>query len=145
MVGLQADLIRVLEDLPQTASVAHTGCIPIKGDLLNSQYTTWDHDPKAVAINALDFYWDPVTWLFPPVPLIPLALERVLQQQIMAIQICLGWTGATWWPHLVKLRKEMAPIYLPVSVDCLNFHKWSKEELPNLNQFYAFLISRKDI
>ena len=26
-----------------------------------SRYMTWDQDPHAVAINALDFYWDPVT------------------------------------------------------------------------------------
>ena len=62
------------------------------------RYMTWEKDPKAVATNALDFYWDPVTWLFPPVPLIPLALERVLQQQIMVILICPGWTGVMWWP-----------------------------------------------
>ena len=60
-----------------------------------AKYMTWDIDPNAVATNALDYYWDPITWLFPSVPLIPLALERVLQQQIMAILICLGWTGAT--------------------------------------------------
>ena len=35
---------------------------------------TWNQDPEAVAINALDFYWDPMTWLFPLVLLIPLAL-----------------------------------------------------------------------
>ena len=98
-----------------------------------------------MAINALDFYWDPVTWLFPPVPLIPLALERVLQQQIMAILICLGWTGAMWWPQLVKLRTELAPICLPAAADCLKFGKGSKEELPNLDPLYAFLISGKDV
>ena len=59
---------------------------------------TWDEDPRAMAINALDYYWDPVTWLFPLVLLIPLALERVLEQQIKAILICTGWTGAMWWP-----------------------------------------------
>ena len=49
------------------------------------------------------------------------------------------------WPQLVELRKEMAPIRLPAAVDCLKFHKGSKEELPNLDPFYAFLISRKDV
>ena len=107
------------------------------------RYMTWDRDPKAMAINTLDFYWDPVTWLFPPVPLIPLALERVLQQQIMAILICPGWTGAMWWPQLVKLRTEMAPICLPAAADCLKFPKGSMEELPNLDPLYAFHISRK--
>ena len=63
-----------------------------------------------MTINALDYYWDPVTRLFPLVPFIPLALEGVLEQQIKVILICPGWTGAMWWPQLVKLRTEMAPI-----------------------------------
>ena len=58
------------------------------------RYMYWEVDSGAMAICALDYYWDPVTWLFLPVPLIPLALERVLEQQIMAISICLGWKGA---------------------------------------------------
>ena len=36
-VGLQADLIRVSEDLPQAASVAHTGCFRFQGDSSNNQ------------------------------------------------------------------------------------------------------------
>ena len=75
-----------------------------------------------MAINTQDYYRDLVTWLFPPVPLIPLAQEGVLEQQIAAILICPGWTGATWWPQLVKLRTEMAPIRLPAAADCLKFH-----------------------
>ena len=109
------------------------------------RYMTRNQDSHAVAIKALDFYWDPVTWLFPPVPLIPLALEGVLQQQIMEILIRLGWTPAMWWPQLVELRRELAPIHLPAAADCLKFHKESKEELPNLDPLYAFLISGKDV
>ena len=66
-----------------------------KGSHQIPRYMTWEEDSRAMAINALDYYWDPVTWLFPPVPLIPLALEGVLEQQIMVILICPGWTGAT--------------------------------------------------
>ena len=96
-----------------------------------------------MAINALDYNWDPVTWLFPPYPLIPLALEGVLEQQIVLILICPGWTKATWWPQLVELWTEMAPICLPVAADCLRFPKGSTEELPNLDPIYTFHISRK--
>ena len=66
-----------------------------------------------MAIQALDYYWDPVT-IIPPVPLFPLALERVLEQQIEAILICPGWKGAMWWPQLVNLRTKSAPIRLPM-------------------------------
>ena len=94
-----------------------------------------------MAINALDYYSDPVTWLFPPVPLIPLALEGVLEQQIEVILICPGWTGAMWWSQLVKLRTEMAPICLPAVAVCLKFPKGSMEELPNLDPLETFHIS----
>ena len=86
-----------------------------------------------------------VTWLFPLVPLFPLALERVLEQQIEAILICLGWKGAMWWPQLVELRIEMVSICLPAAEDCLRLLKGSTEELPNLDPLYAFHISRKVI
>ena len=83
--------------------------------------------------------------MFPPVPLIPLALEGVLEQQIEVILICPGWTGATWWPQLVKLRTEMAPIWMLAAADCLKFPKGITEELPNLDPLYAFHISGKDV
>ena len=44
------------------------------------RYITRDEDLWAVAVNTLNYYWDLVTWLFPLVPLIPLALERVQKQ-----------------------------------------------------------------
>ena len=50
-----------------------------------------------------------------------------------------------WWPQLVQLRTQMTLIHLPVAADCLKFCKGSKEELPNLDPLYAFLISRKDV
>ena len=29
---------------------------------------TWEQDSRAMAINALDYYWDPETWIFPQSP-----------------------------------------------------------------------------
>ena len=54
-----------------------------------------------MALNALDYYRDPLTWLFCQVPLIPLALEGVLEHKIMVIVIWLGWKGEIWWPQLI--------------------------------------------
>ena len=36
-----------------------------------------------------------------------------------------GWEGAMWWPQLVELRTEMAPIHLLAVADCLKFTKRS--------------------
>ena len=89
-----------------------------------------------MAINALDYYWDPETWIFPQSPLIHLALEGVLEQQILAILICLEWMGTMWWPQLVKLRAEMAPTHLSAAAYFLRFPKGSIEELPKMDPLF---------
>ena len=58
-----------------------------------------------MAINALDYYWDPENWLFPLVPLIPLVLEGVLEQQIEVILVCPGRKGAMW-TFLITLKEH---------------------------------------
>ena len=97
-----------------------------------------------MTVNALDYEWDPVTWLFPPVPLLPRVLERVQEQQIKVILICLGRKGAKWWPQLLKLRTECPPIRLPKAADCLVYRKGSSEELPKMDPLYAFHIKGKE-
>ena len=77
-----------------------------RSNLQFSRFITWEEDSRVSAINALGYYWDPVTWPFPLVPLFPLALERVSEQQIEAILICPEWKGVMWWPQLVELRIE---------------------------------------
>ena len=116
-----------------------------KGKHQIPRYMSWELDLKVVAINTQNYYWDLVTWLFPLVPLIPLALEGVQEQQFKVILIFPGWELAMWWPQLVELRMKMAPVCLPVAADCLRFPKGSTEELPNLDPLYTFLISGKDI
>ena len=116
-----------------------------KGSHQIPKYMTWDQDSRAVAINTLDYYCDPAAWLLPLVPHIPLALERVKQQQIKEILICPEWTGAMWWPQLVKLRTEMALICLPASANCLRFCKGSTDELPLMDPVYTFHIREKGV
>ena len=63
----------------------------------------------------------------------------------MAILICPGWEGAMWWPQLVELRTEMAPVRLLAAADCLKLPKGSTEELPNFDPLYAFHIRGKTV
>ena len=84
------------------------------------RYMTWERDTSAVGQNCLNYFWDPVTWLFPPVPLIPAVLREVEEQQIEAILICPGWKRALWWPHLSKMLVQ--PIRrLPAARLCLSY------------------------
>ena len=87
---------------------------------LLSRYMTWERDESAVGQNCLNYLWDPVTWLFPPVPLLPAVLREVEEQQIEAILICPHWKWALWWPHLSKMLVQ--PIQrLPASHLCLSY------------------------
>ena len=84
------------------------------------RYMTWERDESTVGQNCLNFLWDPVTWLFPLVPLLPAVLREVEEQQIEAILICLGWEQALWWPHFSKMLVQ--PIWrLPASRLCLSY------------------------
>ena len=55
---------------------------------------TWERDDSAVGQNCLNYLWDPVTWLFPQVPLLPAVLQEVEEQQIEVILICPMWEQA---------------------------------------------------
>ena len=84
------------------------------------RYMTWERDKSVVGQNCLNYLWDPVTWLFPPVPLISAVLREVEEQQIEAIIICPGWERALWWHHLSKMLVQ--PIWwLPASRLCLSY------------------------
>ena len=67
---------------------------------------TWEEDSRVSAINALVYYWDPVTWPFPPVPLFPLALGEGFEQTDRGDSDLSGVEGSYVWPQSVKLRDE---------------------------------------
>ena len=46
---------------------------------------SWHRDPLAVAQDALQAPWDPVTYLFPPVPLLPKVVRKVKDERLRAI------------------------------------------------------------
>ena len=74
-------------------------------------------------------------------PLLPRVLEEVQEQQIKAILICLGWTGAVWWPQLAALRTKMALIQFPCAADYLSYPREdSSEKLPRMDPLYTFHI-----
>ena len=71
-----------------------------------SRYMTWDHDPKAVARNALIHSWDSITYLFPPVPLVMRSLQKIQQEKLTAIMVVPMWPTALWWPLIQEMMTE---------------------------------------
>ena len=76
------------------------------------RYMSWHKDQQAVAQDALLSPWDPVTYLFPPVPLLPKVIRRIRDQKIRAILICPQWPTALWWGLLLEMMVE-PPMVLP--------------------------------
>ena len=76
------------------------------------RYMSWHRDPLAVAQDALLAPWDPVTYLFPPVPLLSKVVRKVKDERLRAILICPQWPTALWWGLLLEMMVE-PPMVLP--------------------------------
>ena len=76
------------------------------------RYMSWFQDPLAVARNALSNTWDPVTYLFPPTPLLPKVIQKLKEERVRAVLVVPQWPSALWWPLLVELLVE-PPLPLP--------------------------------
>ena len=50
-------------------------------------FMTWIPDGRVVARNALEAAWNPVTYVFPPVPMMLKVLHQIREQGIKAILI----------------------------------------------------------
>ena len=76
------------------------------------RYMSWHRDQQAVAQDALLSPWDPVTYLFPPVPLLPKVIRKIKDQRIRVILVCPQWPTALWWGLLLDMMVE-PPMLLP--------------------------------
>ena len=67
------------------------------------RFMSWYPESRAVARDALLAVWDPVTYLFPPIPLMMRVLQEVQSQGVEAILICPRWPSALWWTLVTEL------------------------------------------
>ena len=67
------------------------------------RYMTWYQDTMAVGQNAMIHPWDPVSYLFPPVPMIMKSLQKIQKESLEVIMICPRWPSALWWPLLTEM------------------------------------------
>ena len=103
------------------------------------RYMTWFEDPRAVARDALMAKWDPMSYLFPPIPLLPRVLGMIVDQKIEAILICPQWETALWWPTLMELAVK-DPLPLPYYKKAVSFVK-EGNTLPYLEPLVAVHLS----
>ena len=144
-MGLQTGKHRVSEGLPKNASLATLDAFVSRGSHQIPKYMTWEQDSRAMAINALDYYWDPETWLFPLGPSHSSSSRGGLRTTDQGDSDLSGVEGSNVVASAGQTKDRKAPICLPAAVDCLKFPKGSTEELPNLDPLNTFHISGKVI
>ena len=77
-----------------------------------SRFMSWERDPQAVGQDAMMQSWDPVSYLFPPVPLLSKVIRRVRDQKIRTVLVCPQWPLALWWGLMMEMMVE-PPMKLP--------------------------------
>ena len=105
------------------------------------RYMSWHRDPLAVAQDALLAPWDPVTYLFPPVPLLPKVVRKVKDERLRAILICPQRPTALWWGLLIEMMVE-PPMVLPHYRSIVQILQ-ADQSLPYLEPLVALHISGK--
>ena len=99
-----------------------------------TKYMSWFPDPQAAAQNALLHKWDKVSYLFPPVPLIPKSLQKVMKEKIEVIMVVPHWPTALWW----SLIQEMLVVpLLPLPNYKTILLRETNMDLPYLNPLVA--------
>lgn len=82
------------------------------------RYMSWFPDPLAIAQDTMLAQWDAVTYLFPPVPMLPKVLQKIKLEGIKAILICPRWPSSMWWTLATDMLVE-PPLSLPHSHSAL--------------------------
>ena len=103
---------------------------------------SWERDPLAIGQDALIHSWDPVSYLFPPVPLLPKVVRIIKDQRIRAVLVCPQWPSALWWSLVAEMMVE-PPMVLPYYKNILKTLDGSPVR-PYLDPLVALHISGKN-
>jgi len=74
---------------------------------LNNQlpkYVSWKPDPGACHVDAFSFSWSgKFVYIFPPFSLLNRCLQKLENDQTLALLIASVWPTQAWWPRLLSL------------------------------------------
>ena len=107
-----------------------------------NKYVSWKPDPGAVHIDAFTMCWNNMyIYLFPPFCLISRCLQKLQEDQSVALMIAPIWPTQFWWPQLLNLLVAQ-PIVLPRHQDLLTMpHSGEHHPLKNRLKMMACLLS----
>ena len=105
------------------------------------RYMSWYPDSRAIARDAMIHPWDPVSYLFPPSPMIMKCLQKIRAERIRAVMIIPQWPSSLWWPVVQEMLVE-PPLPLPHFKEVLTMMKGG--EPPYLNPLVAVHLFPKN-
>ena len=76
------------------------------------RYMSLEKDHLIVTQNALIQSWEPVSYLFPPLPLLLKVIRKIKDQKIRAILVCPQFPLALWWNLMTEILVEPPMILL---------------------------------
>lgn len=89
---------------------------------LNNQlpkYVSWKPDPGACHVDAFSFSWSgKFVYIFPPFSLLNRCLQKLENDQTLALLVAPVWPTQVWWPRLLSLLVAN-PLLLPQDKDLL--------------------------
>jgi hypothetical protein len=82
-------------------------------------FASWQEDPRAFHVDALTLDWSGMfVYAFPPIPILPLVVQKLLRDRPEMILITPFWPRRPWFPQLLPLLIDH-PVRLPHHTDLL--------------------------
>ena len=114
--------------------------------------TRWNHqlpliyspvyDPLALGADALSQSWENLAaYAFPPSPLIPLVLKKILAEQCVVILIAPFWPRRTWFSMILELLIEL-PLEIPQVRNLLRQGQLTHAK-PEIFKYHAWMLSNR--
>ena len=90
------------------------------------RFASWGPDPEACIIDSFQADWGSFSsvYIFPPVPLIPKVIQKIIMERARGILIVPNWEAQMWYRHLLKIQTDFldficdeSSIYLSVDTE----------------------------
>ncbi|MCP5014251.1 MAG: hypothetical protein GY938_03090 [Ketobacter sp.] len=72
------------------------------------KFASWGPDPRATLIDSFQSDWASFSsvYLFPPIPLIPRVMQKIVMERAKGILIVPNWETQMWYKHLLAIQVD---------------------------------------
>ena len=72
------------------------------------KFASWGPDPEASFIDSFQVDWGSFesVYIFPPIPLIPKIIQKIIMERARGILIVPNWDSQFWYRHLLRIQVD---------------------------------------